>query len=76
MLKSTPPPTHPKTSKNRSWSSILELNQDTSRIHPWFKFGPNTINICSFISYHMQLIICISIILTLKTVKLDETMGY
>ena len=40
MLKSTP-----MTSKNRSRSSIFELNQDIPRIDPWYKFGPNMINI-------------------------------
>ena len=41
MLKSTP-----MTSKNRSRSSIFELNQDTPEIHPWYKFGANVTNIC------------------------------
>ena len=36
----------PMTSKNRSRSSIFELNQDSPEIHPWYKFGPNVINIC------------------------------
>ena len=36
----------PRPNKNRSRSSIFEPNQDTPRIHPWFKFGPNAINIC------------------------------
>ena len=34
MLKSTP-----MTSKNRSSSSIFELNQDTPEIHPWYKLS-------------------------------------
>ena len=41
MLKSTP-----MTSKNRSWSSIFKLNQDTPEIHPWYRFGPNVTYIC------------------------------
>ena len=36
----------PRDLKNRSRSSIFELNQDTLQIHPWYKFGPNAINIC------------------------------
>ena len=36
----------PRDLKNRSRSSIFELNQDTLEIHPWYKFGPNAINIC------------------------------
>ena len=35
------------------WSrlSIVEINQDTSEIHPWYKFGPNTTNICWVIMF-------------------------
>ena len=40
MLKSTP-----MTSKNKSSSSIFELNQDTREIHQWHKFEPNATNI-------------------------------
>ena len=29
--------------KNRSRSSIFELNQDTPEIHPWYKFRPNAL---------------------------------
>ena len=29
----------PMTSRNRSWSSIFELIQDTPKIHPWYKFA-------------------------------------
>ena len=36
----------PRDLQNRSRSSIFELNQDTLEIHPWYKFGPNAINIC------------------------------
>ena len=36
----------PRDLKNRSRSSIFELNQDTLQIHPWYKFGHNAINIC------------------------------
>ena len=36
----------PMTSKNRSMSSIFELNQVTPEIHPQYKFGPNATNIC------------------------------
>ena len=36
----------PHDLKNRSRSSIFELNQDTLEIHPWYKFGPNAIIIC------------------------------
>ena len=39
MLKSTP-----MTSKNRSRSSIFELNQVTPEIHPWYMFGSNATN--------------------------------
>ena len=53
MLKSTP-----TTSKNRSRSSIFELNQDTPEIHPWYKFGPNVTNICSsYCIYKWKLLI-------------------
>ena len=32
--------------RKRSRSSIFELNEDIPEIHPWYKFGPNAINIC------------------------------
>ena len=37
---------HVHTKKDRSRSSIFELSQYTPEIHPWYKFGPNVINIC------------------------------
>ena len=36
----------PHDLKNRSRSSIFELNQDTPEIHPWYQFGHNATNIC------------------------------
>ena len=46
----------PITSKNRSRSSIFELNQDTPRIHPWYKFGPNAITICWVIVFTSKML--------------------
>ena len=34
-----------------SRSPIFKLNQDTTRIHPWYKFGPNATNICRVIVF-------------------------
>ena len=39
------------TSKNNSMLLIFEPNQDTPRIHPWYKFGPNATNICQVIEF-------------------------
>ena len=41
----------PMTAKNRSRSSIFELNQDTPEINPWYKFGANVTNICRVIMF-------------------------
>ena len=43
------------TSKNRSRSSIFELNQDTPEIHPWHKFGPNVTNMCGVIVFTIKI---------------------
>ena len=51
MLKSTP-----MTSKYRSRSSIFKLNKDTPRIHPWYKFSPNAINICCVIVFTSEML--------------------
>ena len=51
MLKSSP-----MTSKNRSQSSIFELNQDTPEIHTWHKLGPNAINICWVIMFTSEML--------------------
>ena len=41
------------TSKNMPRSSVFKLDQDTPRIHPWYKFGPSEINIC--LSFHVEI---------------------
>ena len=46
----------PRDLKNRSRSSIFELNQDTLEIHPWYKFGPNAINICRVIVFTSKML--------------------
>ena len=46
----------PRDLKNRSRSSIFELNQDTLEIHPWYKFGHNAINICSVIVFTSKML--------------------
>ena len=51
MWKSTP-----VTSKNRSRSSIFELDQDTPEIHPWHKFEPNVTNISRVIVFTSKML--------------------